>query len=79
MDLSLCTLFHQHDDLVICAQHAPSTLARQARCSAVLALPFCRAASSTRCAIRASSLGFITWCREPQPPGGLGLGRGRQR
>ena len=64
MDLSLCTLFHQHDDLVICAQHAPSTLARQARCSAVLALPFCRAASSTRCAIRASSLGFITWCRE---------------
>ena len=74
-----CTLFHQHDDLVIRAQHAPSTLARQARCSAVLALPFCRAASSTRCAIRASSLGFITWCREPQPPGGLGLGRGRQR
>ena len=80
---SKCLLQHmyliQHDDLVICAQHAPSTLARQARCSAVLALPFCRAASSTRCAIRASSLGFITWCREPQPPRGLGLGRGRQR
>ena len=56
------------------AQHAPSTLARHARCSAVLALPFCRAASSTRCAIRASSLDFITWCREPQPPGGVGSG-----
>ncbi len=64
----------QHDDLVMRAQQALSTLARQARCSAVLALPFCRAASSTRCAIRASSLGFITWCREPQPPRGVGVG-----
>jgi hypothetical protein len=41
----------------------------------VLALPFCRATSSTRCAIRASSLGLITWCREPQPPGGVGSGQ----
>ena len=65
----------QHVDPVMRAQHAPPTLARQARCSAVLALPFCRATSSTRCAIRASSLGLITWCREPQPPGGVGSGQ----
>ena len=60
----------QHDDLVMLAQHALSTLARQARCSAVLVLPFCRAASSTRRAMRASSRALITWYREPQRSGG---------